>query len=82
MILSMVLMMWEVSETGRKLAGSDLTPPLCRGITNASFRMDGMVPVDRKHLNRISNGSARLLLHFLRRMEGTPSGPAEAPELP
>ena len=73
--------MWEFSETVWKLAGSNLTPPFGKGITNASFGMDGIVPVERKHINRIYKGKARLIWHFLRRMEGTPSGPAQAPEL-
>ena len=30
---SKVLMIWDVSETGRKLAGSDLLSPLCTGVT-------------------------------------------------
>ena len=75
-ILSIVFMIWEVRDTGRKFAGEDLSPPLWTGITNASFRMEGIVPVERKVLNRISSGSARLLLQFFRRIAGTPSGPA------
>ena len=75
--LSMVFITWEVRDTGRKFAGVDLGPPLWTGITNASFRMVGIEPFSRKFLKRISKGSANDLLHFLIKIEGTPSGPAE-----
>ena len=60
-----------------KLDESWKDPPLCTGMTKASLRMEGIDPFERKHLNIITSGSARLLLHFFRRMEGTPSGPVE-----
>ena len=77
MILSSVLITWEVRETGRKFSGDDLTQPLWIGTTKASFMMDGTLPEMRNFLKSISRGSARLLLHFLSRIDGTPSGPAE-----
>ena len=73
----MVFITWEVRDTGLKFDGVDLGPPLWTGITNASFRIVGIVPFSRKFLKRISKGSVNDLLHFLSNTEGTPSGPAE-----
>ena len=78
MILSRVLIRWEVRETGRKLIGDALEPPLWIGMIKAVFKTSGMLPVEKIRKNIIARGSAILYLHFFRRMEGIPSGQGAA----
>ena len=76
MILSRVFIICDVSDTGRKFTGVALDPPLWIGMMKAVFNKSGMDPLEKSLWKIISKPSTRLYLHFFRRMEGIPSGPA------
>ena len=79
MILSPVFATWLVNETGLKLAGSEVDPPLWIGEIRPSFRISGISPESNEDLRILFSIKATLVPPFLRRHGGTPSGPGEEP---
>ena len=59
--------------------GSVLDPPLWIGLTNASLRISGIVPVSYDSCNITRSILATYILAFFNRQGGTSSGPGEAP---
>ena len=72
-------MRWEVKDTGRKFAGSDLLSPLCIGVTYAVFKMLGIFPESIVALIILLNIFANTPVALLIMTAGMPSGPGAAP---
>ena len=68
---------WDVQDKGLKLAGLFLLPPVLNfGLIKDFFRTDGIKPWLKDFLHKIVMGTHNKLAHFLKSIDGRPSGPA------
>ena len=78
---SMILLKIDNKDIGREFVGSSVEPFLCKGMTFASFKSSGNMPVEKDPLTMIHNGSAMRLLRIFNRLIGMLKGPAALPFL-
>ena len=75
---SPVFAIWLVNNTGLKLAGSEVDPPLWIGDIRPSFSISGISPVSKDNLNIFVSIRAILVEPLFKRHVGIPSGPGAA----